>query len=193
MAEVYSTFTLELGAQAPDFTLNDGSGISYSLNDIRGNQGTLVIFACNHCPFVLHLGDAISKLANEIKEQGINTIAINSNDVANYPADAPAKMVEFAKGYNWGFPYLYDPTQNIAKAYSAACTPDFYLLDADNNLVYLGQFDESRPGNGKPVNGTDIKAAIHALLSGKPPLENQLPSSGCNIKWKANNAPSYFG
>ncbi len=192
MAEVQSTFNLKLGEEAPEFNLNDGAGNSYSLSQIKGKQGTLVIFACNHCPFVLHLGEAISELAKEIQPQGISTVAISSNDIENYPADAPDKMLEFASEYDWDFPYLYDPTQEVAKSYSAACTPDFYLLDADNKLVYLGQFDESRPGNDKPVNGTDIKAAIHALLSGKPPLANQLPSSGCNIKWKQGNAPSYF-
>mgnify|MGYP000005585344 CR=1 FL=1 len=192
MAEVQSTFNLKLGEIAPEFNLNDGAGNEHTLSKIKGHQGTLVIFACNHCPFVLHLGDAISELAKEIQPQGINTVAINSNDIENYPADSPDKMLEFANEYDWDFPYLYDPTQEVAKSYSAACTPDFYLLDADNKLVYLGQFDESRPNNGKPVNGTDIKAAIHALLSGKSPLDNQLPSSGCNIKWKPGQKPSYF-
>ncbi len=196
MAEVNSTFQLKIGDSAPDFTLpnySDNSGNEHSLTSLTGENGTLVIFACNHCPFVVLLAEAIGHFANDVKDDGIATIAINSNDVENYPADSPEKMTTFASESGWNFPYLFDADQKIAHAYSAACTPDFYLFDSGRRLVYAGQFDAARPGNGKPITGADMRKAIEALLAREAPLSPQLPSSGCNIKWKPGNAPAYFG
>jgi peroxiredoxin len=193
MAEVPSTFQLGLGSVAPDFTLPDGHGNSLSLGEIKGDKGTLVIFACNHCPFVVHLAEAIAGFAAETAAKGVNTVAINSNDIENYPQDRPGKMVEFTGQYGWKFPYLFDQTQDVAKAYGAACTPDFYLFDDDLKLVYAGQFDSSRPRNGEPVTGESLRAAVSGLVDGSPPVQPQLPSSGCNIKWKPGNAPAYLG
>lgn len=193
MAEVPSTFQLSLGAEAPDFTLPDGHGKPVALGDARGERGTLVIFACNHCPFVIHLADALGAFAGEIAALGVNTVVISSNDVENYPQDGPEHMVRFASDHGWSMPYLYDETQEVAKAYGAACTPDFFLFDGGLKLVYAGQFDDSRPRNGRPVTGESLRAAVGSMLDGGGPLRPQLPSSGCNIKWKAGNAPAYFG
>ncbi len=193
MAEVNSTFQLTPGDSAPDFTLPDAQGIAHTLGDLVGNKGTLVIFSCNHCPFVVHLAKAIASFSKEISELGIATIAINSNDVENYPADSPDKMLEFSKQYGWDFPYLYDEDQSVAKDYCAACTPDFYLFDAHQTLFYAGQFDASRPKNEAPVTGVDLRRATEALIHAHPAPTPQLPSSGCNIKWKTGNAPPYFG
>ena len=192
MAEVPSTFTLELGQPAPQFNLPDGNGNQYGLNEIKGPKGTFVAFVCNHCPFVVHLAKQLADVANEYKELGINTVAISSNDVANYPQDSPEKMLEFAAEYGWDFPYLYDETQLVAHAYSAACTPDFFLFDADGNLYYAGQFDDSRPNNNKEINGEDLTNAMKNLIAGRSPESNFKPATGCNIKWKAGNEPNYF-
>ena len=193
MSETKSTFQLTPGAAAPDFSLPDPSGKSHALTDLKGEKGTLVIFACNHCPYVIHLAEAISHLAADLKQQGINTIAISSNDVENYPADSPDKMTTFASESGWDFPYLYDESQEVAQAYAAACTPDFYLFDDELKLFYAGQFDSSRPKNEKPVTGADLRAATEALLQKQNPPSPTIPSSGCNIKWKPGNEPSYFG
>lgn len=192
MAEVPSTRVLPLGSHAPEFELPDAGGERFTLDDVRGPQGLLVMFGCNHCPFVIHLAPALAKFAAGLEGQGIGVVAINSNDVARYPADAPDKMVEFAKKQGWNFPYLLDADQSVAHAYVAACTPDFYLFDGELKLVYCGQFDSSRPGNGKPVTGEDLRAAVAAMLAGEEPLKTQRPSSGCNIKWKPGNEPEHF-
>ena len=192
MARTPSTM-LALGTQAPDFSLPDTEGKTVSLADLAGAPGLLVAFICNHCPFVIHLREALAELGKEAQERGLKVVAISSNDVENYPQDSPALMAEEKANAGYTFPYLYDESQEVAKAYEAACTPDFYLFDGDQRLVYRGQFDASRPGNDEPINGADLRAAIDALLAGDGPAENQLPSLGCNIKWKAGNAPAYFG
>jgi peroxiredoxin len=176
---------LALGTKAPDFKLLDTvSDKQLSLGVTKGEKGTLVMFICNHCPFVIHVNSEISKLALEYQKKGIAFIAISSNDVDNYPQDAPHLMTKVAKAEGYSFPYLYDKTQEVAKAYDAACTPDFYLFDNDLGLVYRGQLDDSRPGNGIPVTGTDLRNAMDSLLEGKPISELQKPSIGCNIKWR---------
>ncbi len=175
---------LPLGTKAPKFELLDTvSDNTLSLDKIKGEKGTVVMFICNHCPFVIHVNPQIVKLAKEYQEKGIAFVAISSNDVENYPQDAPHLMKEKAKEEDYTFPYLYDKTQKVAKAYDAACTPDFYLFDADMSLVYRGQLDDSRPGNGVPLTGTDLKNAMDAVLDGKAVDSDQKPSLGCNIKW----------
>jgi peroxiredoxin len=183
---------LPLGTQAPGFHLPDPSGIIVSLADFKGAPALLVVFMCNHCPYVKHIRAGLAKLAGDYRSRGVVVVGINSNDVNNYPADSPAKMAEEAAAAGYVFPYLYDETQVVAKAYRAACTPDFYLFDKEQRLVYRGQFDDSRPGNGVPVTGKDLRAALEALLAGQPVLPNQNPSIGCNIKWKPGNEPAYF-
>ena len=183
---------LALGTKAPDFRLPDPSGRMVSLADFQNAPALLVIFMCNHCPYVKHIRDGLAKLARDYQPRGAAVVGISSNDVANYPADSPAKMAEEAASVGYTFPYLYDETQAVAKAYRAACTPDFYLFDRDRRLVYRGQFDDSRPGNGIPVTGKDIRAALDAVLAGKPVSSNQKPSIGCNIKWQPGNEPDYF-
>ena len=175
---------LPLGTKAPEFRLPDPSGVIVSLADFQGAPALLVIFMCNHCPYVKHIRDGLAKLARDYRPRDVAVVGINSNDAANYPADSPAKMAEEAKSAGYIFPYLYDETQEVAKAYRAACTPDLYVFDKDQRLVYRGQFDDSRPGNGIPVTGKDVRAALDALLAGKPVSPNQKPSIGCNIKWK---------
>lgn len=189
MAETPSTFMLKPGTVAPDFTLPDGAGRSHSLNESAGGQGTLVFFACNHCPYVVLLADALGKMAAELREKDIATVAISSNDVENYPQDAPDKMIEFAGQHGWDFPYLHDESQQVAKAYGAACTPDFFLFDGGRRLFYAGQFDDSRPRNGRQPDGADLRAAVAAMLAGGAPPANPRPSTGCNIKWKAGQEP----
>ena len=184
---------LPLGTFAPDFKLVDVvSNAEKSLNELKGEQGTLIVFMCNHCPYVVHLIDALVALAERNLAIGINTIAISSNDIENYPEDRPEKMKALAIEKDFSFPYLYDEEQTIAKAYDAACTPDFYLLDNENKLVYRGRFDESRPGNSIAVTGEDLQYAIDLLVKNNPIAENQIPSMGCNIKWKAGNEPAGF-
>jgi len=182
---------LPLGTNAPDFRLPDPSGTIVSLADFQSAPALLVIFMCNHCPYVKHIRDGLAKLARDYRPRGVAVVGINSNDVANYPADSPAKMAEEAKSAGYTFPYLYDETQAAAKAYRAACTPDLYLFDKDQRLVYRGQFDDSRPGNGIPVTGKDVRAALDAVLSGNHLPATQKPSIGCNIKWKPGNEPEY--
>ena len=191
MVAVNSTM-LPLGTQAPAFRLPDPSGIIVSLADFKRAPALLVVFMCNHCPYVKHIRDGLAKLARDYRSKDVAVVGINSNDVESYPADSPAKMAEEAASANYVFPYLYDETQVVAKAYRAACTPDFYLFDKDQRLVYRGQFDDSRPGNGLPVTGKDLRAALDAVLAGKPMPLNQTPSIGCNIKWKPGNEPGYF-
>lgn len=194
MAEVPSTFQLQSGEKAPGFTLPDGAGNSHHLADlVAGKQGILVAFVCNHCPFVVHLAERFGEFADEIAGKGIATVAISANDVSNYPADSPEKMVRFAEENGWHFPYLYDASQDVAKSYAAACTPDFYLFNANLELTYAGQFDETRPGRGGPATGDDLAGAVENLLAGSPTPEPWYPSTGCNIKWKPGNEPDYFG
>jgi len=191
VARVPSTM-LELGTVAPDFALLEpASGNTVSLSDFSGKP-LVVVFICNHCPFVKLIADKMAETAAEFQRQGVGFVAINSNDVANYPDDSPEKMVEFINEYSAAFPYLFDETQEVAKAYRAACTPDFYLFDAAHKLAYRGQFDAARPGNEQPVTGADLRAAVNAVLAGQPATEAQIPSLGCNIKWKAGNEPDYF-
>lgn len=177
---------LELRTEAPAFELPDViSGNVISLSEISsGKQGTLVMFVCNHCPYVKHVQSELVKLANDYQGKDIAFVAISSNDVENYPEDSPELMLQEAKKWNYTFPYLYDQTQEVAKAYKAACTPDFYLFDKDLKLVYRGQLDGSRPGNKVPLTGEALRAALDSLLAGIPISENQIPSMGCNIKWK---------
>ena len=176
---------LPLGTKAPEFELLDTvSDKILSLQQVKGEKGTVVMFICNHCPFVIHVNPEVSKIAKEYQTMGIGFVAISSNDVANYPQDAPHLMKLKAGEEDYTFPYLYDETQKVAKAYDAACTPDFYLFDANLRLVYRGQLDDSRPGNGIPLTGKDLKNAMDALLDDKPISVEQKPSLGCNIKWK---------
>ena len=176
---------LPLGTTAPDFKLPDTvSDEILALDTIRGDKATVIMFVCNHCPFVKHVNSGIVELANRFKDQGISFVAISSNDVENYPQDAPHLMKETAHKEGYSFPYLYDESQDVAKAYDAACTPDFYLFDDQLKLVYRGQLDDSRPENGIPVTGKDLSNAIDAVLESRPIDPDQKPSIGCNIKWK---------
>jgi peroxiredoxin len=183
---------LPLGTKAPAFTLPDAGGRQISLSDFPDALAVVVVFMCNHCPYVRHLRNGLAQLARDYLPRGVGIVGISSNDVSKYPADSPAKMAEEAKSAGYLFPYLYDETQAVAKAYHAACTPDFFVFDQDKVLVYRGQFDDSRPGNGVPVTAKDLRAALDAVLVGKPVDPNQKPSIGCNIKWKAGNEPDYF-
>ena len=192
MVRTASTMMLSLGAKAPDFALPDTEGRVVRLSDFDGAPALLVIFMCNHCPYVKHIADELARFAREYQAKGVAIVGINSNDVANYPDDSPEKMREEVKLRGYTFPYLYDETQEVAKAYRAACTPDFFLFDKEHRLVYRGQFDDSRPSNGVPVTGKDLRAALDAVLSGKPVPPDQKPSLGCNIKWKPGNEPEYF-
>jgi len=192
MVAVNSTM-LPLGTKAPDFRLPDTNGKMVSLSDFRKAPALVVVFMCNHCPYVKHIRSGLAQLARDYATRGVAMVGISSNDVVNYPADSPTKMAEEAKAAGYIFPYLYDETQDAAKEYRAACTPDFYLFDKDQRLAYRGQMDDSRPGNNVPVTGKDLRAAIEAVLAGKEAAANQKPSMGCNIKWKAGNEPEYFG
>jgi peroxiredoxin len=183
---------LPLGTKAPDFRLPDTTGKIVSLDDFRQSGALLVIFMCNHCPYVKHIRAGLAQLARDYMSRGVAMLGISSNDVKNYPADSPEKMAEEAKSAGYTFPYLYDESQEAAKSYRAACTPDLYVFDAEQRLAYRGQFDDSRPGNGIPVTGKDVRAALDALLAGKSVPPNQKASIGCNIKWKPENAPEYF-
>ncbi len=173
-----------LGTQAPSFELPDAvSGKVLSLDKLKSPKGTVIMFICNHCPFVQHIGAQLVKVATTFKAKGISFIAINSNDITNYPEDAPDKMRDVAIRFKYPFPYLFDETQDVAKAYGAECTPDFFVYDADLKSYYCGQFDDSSPGKSKPVTGEALSHALEALLAGKPAPQNQQPSIGCNIKW----------
>jgi peroxiredoxin len=184
---------LPLGTKAPDFRLPDTVGKMVSIVDFKDARALMVVFMCNHCPYVKHIRSGLAQLARDFLPRGAAIVGINSNDAVNYPGDSPAKMVEEARSAGYIFPYLYDESQEVAKAYRAACTPDIYIFDQDQLLVYRGQFDDSRPGNGIPVNGNDVRTALAAVLDGKPPPASQKPALGCNIKWRPGNEPEYFG
>ncbi len=192
MAATASTM-LPLGTKAPDFRLPDTQGKLVSLEDFKNAPALLVVFMCNHCPFVKHILDGLVGLIKDYQAKGVAVVGVNSNDAANYPEDRPEMMAKVAKQKGFTFPYLYDEAQDVAKAYHAACTPDFFLFDKQRKLVYRGQMDDSRPGNGVPVTGTDLRAALDAVLEGKPVPTKQKPSMGCNIKWKPGAAPAYAG
>lgn len=180
-----------LGTKAPAFSLPASDGTQVSIDDFAG-QPLLVVFICNHCPFVKHIGAELGQLTASYRDKGVGVVLISSNDVATHPEDAPERMPAFMKEYGISVPYLYDESQEVAKAYEAACTPDFFLFDAEHSLVYRGQFDDARPGNDDPVTGADLSAAVDAVLEGNAPLPQQKPSMGCNIKWKPGNEPSFF-
>jgi peroxiredoxin len=192
MVQTASTM-LPLGTSAPDFSLPDPAGKKVALSDFADAPALLVIFMCNHCPYVKHVADGLARLAAEYQRRGVAVVGINSNDVAAFPDDSPANMAQEAKLRGYTFPYLYDATQTVAKAYRAACTPDFYVFDHQRKLVYRGQMDSSRPQSGVPVSGADLRAALDAVLAGKPAPAQQRASLGCNIKWKPGNEPDYFG
>ena len=193
MALVTSTM-LALGTEAPEFSLPEpATGETVSLFRFDGARGLLVVFLSNHCPFVKHLADHFAGLAAEYQARGVAVVGINANDVANYPDDSPERMVEEVAKRGYTFPYLFDESQEVAKAYRAACTPDFFLFDAGRRLVYRGQYDASRPSLDVPVTGEDLRAAMEAVLGGGAPVEEQVPSVGCNIKWRAGEEPGWFG
>jgi peroxiredoxin len=176
---------LPLGTTAPPFSLRDVvSGNLYSLNSFAGKTALLVMFICRHCPYVVHVQDELAKMGRDYRDKGLGIIGISSNDPVQYPDDAPPRLKEMAEGLNFTFPFCFDETQDVAKAYRAACTPDFYLFDRERKLVYRGQLDDSRPGSNKPVTGRDLRNAIDAALAGKPVDSNQKASIGCSIKWK---------
>ncbi len=192
MARVPSTM-LPLGTEAPPFSLSSTEGDVISLDDYRDTPGMLVMFLCPHCPFVKHIRRGIADFAREYESRGLSIVAINSNDIEQFPDDSPEKMAEESRDAGYTFPYLFDESQNVAKSYRAACTPDFFLFDRARKLVYRGQFDGSRPGNEVPVTGHDLRFAADALLEKRPVPAEQAPSLGCNIKWKPGNEPDYFG
>lgn len=191
MAAVNSTM-LPLGTQAPEFQLADVSGRTVSLPEFTGKP-LLVMFICNHCPYVKHVRGELAAIGRDYQPRGLGIVAISSNDVGGYPQDGPDAMKVEAREAGYTFPYLFDESQSVAKAYRAACTPDFFLFDREHRLVYRGQLDDSRPKNGLPVNGRDLRAALDAVLSGQSVSVTQKPSIGCNIKWRAGNEPEYFG
>ena len=192
MAATPSTMA-PLGMKAPPFTLPDHNGLERSLDDFGDAPGLLVAFICYHCPFVVHIRQAFGVFGREYGAKGLAVVAITSNDLEQYPQDGPEGMAKEIRDGGYDFPYLLDATQEVAKAYRAACTPDFFLFDGERKLVYRGQFDDSRPGNGIPVTGRDLRAAADAVLAGRSVPEGQRSSIGCNIKWKPGNAPDYFG
>jgi peroxiredoxin len=184
MALTESTM-LDLGTQAPDFTLPDTiSGKTLSFADVKGDQATVVLFICNHCPYVLHVNDELIRIVEDYRDKGVGFVGISSNDAEKYPADGPENMQAHAEDIGYNFPYLYDETQEVARAYDAACTPDIYVFDGNDELYYRGRLDGSRPNNDVPLTGSDLRAALDAALAGQPAPEKQYPSAGCNIKWK---------
>lgn len=191
MVKTASTM-LPLGTPAPDFSLLNVDSKTVSLADFADAKALVVIFMCNHCPFVKHLAYGLAEFGRECQAKGAAVVAISSNDVANYPDDSPEQMVHEVENRGYTFPYLYDEDQSVAQAYKAACTPDFYVFDADKKLAYRGQFDASRPGNDVPVTGEDLRKAVDAVLAGQEVPEPQMPSIGCNIKWIAGKEPAYF-
>lgn len=191
MSKTYSEM-LPLGTEAPDFTLPDIDGALVSRDDFKGSLALFIIFMCNHCPFVKHVQKELTELIREYQKKGVAAVGINSNDVETYPEDHPDKMRENAKVNEFSFPYLYDQDQNIAKAYHAACTPDFFIFNKNFKLVYRGQMDDSRPGNNIPVTGNDLRVALNCILKNIPVASVQKPGIGCNIKWKQGNTPDYF-
>jgi peroxiredoxin len=193
MARTESTM-LPLGTKAPDFQLPDAvSGKTVSLSDFADKKALLVIFMCRHCPFVKHVQDEFTRLGQDYIKKGVGIVAISANNVETHPDDSPENLKEMAQELNFNFPVCYDETQEVAKAYTAACTPDFFLFDGNLKLVYRGQLDDSRPGNDKPVNGKDLRTAIDQVLAGEEVSSEQKPSLGCNIKWKPGNEPEYYG
>lgn len=187
----------EIGSLAPSFELPDVregnlKSCNVSLQECKGEKGTLVIFLCAHCPFVVHMESFFPEMSRRLEKSGVKVVGISSNDVENYSADSPENLAKMAQKHSWDFPLLYDETQEVAKAYRAACTPDFFLYDGELKLFYRGQLDSSRPGNGKPLDGKDLYEAVEALAQGKASPEKQYPSAGCNIKWKRGNEPDYF-
>jgi len=192
MVKTASTM-LPLGTLAPDFSLINVDGQLVSRDDFQGAPALLVIFMCNHCPYVLHVADELSRLAAEYQAKGVAIVGINANDSTVYPSDSPEQMVHEAEQRGYVFPYLYDETQEVAKAYRAACTPDFFLFDKEQRLVYRGQMDESRPKSDTVPTGRDLRAALDAVLAGRDVPSEQRPSLGCNIKWRAGQEPDYFG
>ena len=191
MVKTASTM-LSLGTKAPNFELVNVDGTTVSLADFRDRPALVVMFICNHCPFVKHLATALAEFGNEYQARGAAIVAINSNDTSAHPDDSPERMVHEAEERGYTFPYLFDEDQSVAKAYHAACTPDFFLFDKDQRLVYRGQFDASRPGNGVPITGSDLRQAVESVLAGKPVTREQRPSIGCNIKWRGGHEPDYF-
>lgn len=191
MVKTASTM-LPLGTQAPDFALVNVDGRTVTLADFADAPALLVIFMCNHCPFVKHLAPALAQFAHEYQPKGLAIVAINSNDAAKYPEDSPERMVHEVEERGYPFVYLFDETQEVAQAYRAACTPDFYVFDGQRRLVYRGQFDASRPQSDTPITGDDLRRAVDSALAGKPFEGDQRPSIGCNIKWKPGNEPEYF-
>ena len=191
MVKTESTM-LALGSTAPDFSLPNVDGQMVSLRDFEPSSALVVMFICNHCPYVKHVADQLSLLGRDCMTKNVGIVAISSNDVANYPADSPEQMVREAEERGYAFPYLYDEDQSVAHAYRAACTPDFFVFDADRKLTYRGQLDDSRPESGIPVTGADLRAAIDATLAGALVNETQKPSLGCNIKWIEGREPEYF-
>jgi peroxiredoxin len=183
---------LPLGESAPNFSLPNTDGRTVSLGDFQDAPALLVVFMCNHCPFVKHIADQLAALGRDYQPRGVAIVGISSNDVTTHPDDAPEEMAREVERRGYTFPYLYDQTQEVAKAYRAACTPDFFLFDAEHRLVYRGQLDSSRPGSDIPVTGEDLRAALDAVLSGTPVSAEQRPSIGCNIKWRAGAEPDYF-
>jgi peroxiredoxin len=192
MSEVQSTFRLRPGVLVADFSLPAPCGSVRSRAGLGGTHGLLVVFACNHCPYVIHVADALVELAREIARRGVHTVAVNSNDTAKFPQDGPEQMIDFGAQHRWQFPYLIDESQEVAKSYGAACTPDFFLIDGAGRLFYTGQFDETRPRSGAPAHGADLRAAVWRMLAGQEPLVRATPSCGCNIKWKAGNQPPWW-
>ncbi|HIK17272.1 MAG TPA: thioredoxin family protein [Leptolyngbyaceae cyanobacterium M33_DOE_097] len=193
MALVASTM-LELGTKAPDFALPDTvSGETITLQTFATSKALLVMFICQHCPYVKHIQEALAQLGKDYAKTDLGIVAISANNVETHPNDAPDKLKEMALTLGFTFPFCYDESQSVAKAYTAACTPDFFLFDGDRTLVYRGQLDDSRPGNGLPVTGKDLRAAIDQVLADAPVPTEQKPSIGCNIKWKPGNEPAYFG
>lgn len=183
-----------LGTPAPDFDLPDVvRGGRYRLSDAGSKKALLVMFICKHCPYVQHIKEELARLEQDYRSKDLAIVAISSNDASVYPDDAPESLAAFARQSGYSFPFLYDRTQEVAKSYTAACTPDFFLYDQARELHYRGQLDDSRPGNGKPVTGADLRRAIDAVLAGQPPLSQQRPSIGCNIKWTPGQEPAYFG
>jgi peroxiredoxin len=191
MVKTASTM-LPLGSAAPDFSLRNVDGQMVSLADFQDAPALVVMFICNHCPFVKHLAADLARFGQDYLGQGVAVVAINSNDTAAYPEDSPEQMIHEVENRGYTFPYLFDENQSVAKQYRAACTPDFYVFDSNQRLVYRGQFDSSRPGSGIPVTGEDLRAAVDAVLAGREVSAEQKPSIGCNIKWKSGSEPNYF-
>jgi peroxiredoxin len=185
---------LPLGTKATDFKLPDVvSGKTYSLKDFAGKKALLIMFMCQHCPYIKHIQGELTKLGKDYADKDIAIVGISANDADNYPDDSPTELKKYAKAQSFSFPLLHDESQEVAKTYTAACTPDLFLYNKDRKLVYRGQLDDSRPGNDKPVTGKDLRAAIEAVLTDKPVSQDQRPATGCNIKWKPGNEPDYFG